>query len=204
MVVKNDTIPMVQLEQAEVEGKLGWKARRYRKRFDKLTRNVVKVYPYAKIASELLDEYNRDLQRISSEGKQKEYMKIAEAELKAEFEGEIRNMTFSQGIALIKLIDRETGDTSYELIKELKGSFSAFVWQTLAKLFGHDLRTRYEPKGEDALMERVVRRIENGDLPVAQRKPMTAKARKRLERRKKRIYKKYGLDELRTSTSLND
>lgn len=174
------------------------------RRYDKLTRNVVKVYPYAKIASELLDEYNHDLQLISSEGRQKDYMKIAEAELKAEFEGEIRNMTVSQGHALIKLIDRETGDTSYELIKELKGSFSAFIWQTLAKLFGSDLRAQYDPEGDDAMMESIVQRIEKGELYVAKRKPMTAKARKRLERKKKRIYKKYGLEELRTSTSINE
>ena len=168
--------------------------------YNKLTKNVVKVYPYAQIASSLLEQYNKDLQFITSKTEQKQYMKIAEAELKAEFEGDIRNMTISQGRALIKLIDRETGDSSYELIKELKGSFSAFVWQTLARVFGSDLREKYDPEGADAMMESVVRRIERGELFVPTRAPMTAKAKRRLEKKKKKIYKKYGLDELRTTT----
>ena len=202
ILIEADTVPVVKLAPAEVEGKWTPRSRREFKRYTKLTRNVVKVYPYARIAADLLTVYNNDLARISSEGKQKEYMKIAEAELKAEFEGEIREMTISQGHALIKLIDRETGDTSYELIKELKGSFSAFVWQTLARVFGSDLRAQYDPNGADALMESIVQRIERGELYVPARAPMTAKAKKRLEKKKKKIYRKYGLDDLRTSTSI--
>ena len=204
IVVDEDTVPVVKLGQAEVDGEWTPRSRRQYKRYTKLTKNIVKVYPYARIASDLLEEYNRDLQMITSEGKQKEYLKIAEAELKAEFEGEIREMTISQGHVLIKLIDRETGDTSYELIKELKGSFSAFVWQTLARVFGSDLKSQYDANGEDAMMESIVQRIERGELYVPPRPPMTAKAKKRLEKKKRRIYKKYGIDELRTSTSLID
>lgn len=202
VVVGEDTIPVVSLEAVEVEGDWTPGSKREFHRYTKLTKNVVKVYPYAKIASSLLAEYNRDLEYIRSGSEQKDYLKIAEAELKAEFEGEIRNMTISQGRILIKLIDRETGDSSYELIKELKGSFSAFVWQTLARVFGSDLRVKYDPNGADAMMESIVRRIERGELYVPARAPMTAKAKKRLEKKKKKIYKKYGLDELKTTTSI--
>jgi len=203
VVVGEDTIPVVSLGPVQIEGEWTPGSKREFHRYTKLTRNVVKVYPYAKIASGLLEEYNRDLQIITSEGEQKKYIKIAEAELKAEFEGEIRKMTISQGRALIKLIDRETGDSSYDLIKELKGSFSAFIWQTLARVFGSDLRAKYDPKGADAMMESIVVRIERGELYVPVRAPMTAKAKKRLEKKKKKIYKKYGLDELRTTTFFN-
>jgi len=204
IIIEEDTIPLVRLKAADIEGRWSPKSQREYKRYTKLTRNVVKVYPYAQVAGDLLEEYNRDLRAITSQSEQKKYLKIAEAELKAEFEGEIRNMTISKGHALIKLIDREAGDTSYELIKELKGSFSAFVWQTLARMFGSDLRAQYDPHGEDAMMESIVQRIERGELYVPIRPPMTAKAKKRLEKKKNRIYKKYGLDDLRTSTQVSD
>ena len=202
VIIEDDTVPVVLLGPVQVEGEWTPGSKREFHRYTKLTKNVVKVYPYAKIASGLLAEYNRDLQYITSGREQKDYLKIAEAELKAEFEGEIRNMTISQGRTLIKLIDRETGDSSYELIKELKGSFAAFIWQTLARVFGSDLRVKYDPNGADAMMESIVRRIERGELYVPARAPMTAKAKKRLEKKKKKIYKKYGLDELKTTTAI--
>jgi len=71
-------------------------------------------------------------------------------------------MTISEGIILIKLIDRETGDCSYELISELRGSFSAFMWQSLARLFGHNLKSEYDGEGDDAAIEEIVGEIEMG------------------------------------------
>ena len=65
---------------------------------------------------------------------------------------------------LVKLIDRETGQTSYELVKQLRGSFVAFMWQGLARLFDHDLKAEYDPEGTDATMEIIVQRIERGEL----------------------------------------
>jgi hypothetical protein len=135
-----------------------WAERRYRR----LVRNLKKVYPYAVLAGDMLEELNDELKEIDSERKRKEYIKKMEDELLAQYEDELKSLTISQGRLLIKLIDRETGDTSYELVKELRGSFSAFFWQALARLFGSNLKAEYDPDGEDQLIEQIVVRIEKG------------------------------------------
>jgi len=192
-VVDGDTIATVQLREAQVMSR--WKARdrREAERYDRLTRNVVKVYPYARLTGELLREYEHDLSRIERENDQDLYIKLAEAELRAEFEAELKDLTISQGQVLIKLIDRETGKTSFDLVKDLRGGFQAFAWQSLARLFGQNLKSGYDAHGEDLLVEVIVNRIERGELPLAARQPRTAKAQARLEKRKTRLYRKYGL-----------
>ncbi|MFK5968672.1 MAG: DUF4294 domain-containing protein, partial [Candidatus Marithrix sp.] len=87
-----------------------------------------------------------------------------EKELKKEFEDELKNLTMTQGKLLIKLVDRETGKTTYELVKQLRGSLSAFFWQSLAKLFGSNLKTEYDAAGEDKLIEDILIRIDNGQI----------------------------------------
>ncbi|MGQ9848142.1 MAG: DUF4294 domain-containing protein, partial [Bacteroidales bacterium] len=105
-----------------------------------------------------------ELKKIPTEEGRKEYLKIAEKKLRADFEDEIKNLTMSEGRLLIKLINRETGKTSYELIKQLKGSFNAFLYQQIARLFGENLKEEYDAKGEDKYIEEIVIRIENGEL----------------------------------------
>ena len=92
-----------------------------------------------------------------------------EADLKAEFEGELKKLTIKQGIILVKLIDRETGATSYDLIKSLRGSFSAFIWQSMARLFGSNLKLEYDPYGEDYMIEEIVQQLESGQIPYIKR-----------------------------------
>ncbi|HRH70467.1 MAG: DUF4294 domain-containing protein [Flavobacteriales bacterium] len=193
VVVNGDTIPVVQLPELNVEARWRPRDRRAAERYTKLVRQVVKVYPYARLTGQLLAEYEHDMQQIERSGDQDLYIKLAEAELRAEFEAEVKDLTVSQGKILVKLIDRQTGRTSYSLVKQLRGSFVAFVWQGMAKLFGQDLKSDYDPTGEDATIELIVQRIERGELPLAERTPRTAKAQARLEKRKARLYKKYGL-----------
>jgi hypothetical protein len=130
---------------------------------------VVKVYPYAKVAGQMLEYFDDTLQTFRSENKRKAYLKKVEEELKEEFGGELKKLTIKQGIILVKLIDRETGSTSYDLIKQLRGSFSAFIWQSLARLFGSNLKLEYDPYGEDALIEEIVVQIEAGIIPYQPR-----------------------------------
>ncbi|MCB0794508.1 MAG: DUF4294 domain-containing protein [Flavobacteriales bacterium] len=191
-VSHGDTLIVVDLPGTEVDGIMGRRARREFQRYTKLTRTVQKVYPYARITGDLLREYEHDLARIDKRKDQELYLRLAEAELKAEFEADIRDLTISQGRMLIRLIDRETGDTSYELVKRLRGSFEAFIWQGVAKLFGNDLKDTYDPAGVDRYVEFVVQRIERGELATIARKPRTEKAQARLEKRKARLYRKYG------------
>lgn len=193
IVIEGDTVPIVDLATAFVETRWTARDRRQSERYDRLTRNVTRVYPYAKLTADLLLEYEHDMSLMERASDQELYLKLAEAELRAEFEAEVKDLTVSQGKALIKLIDRETGRTSYQLVQQLRGGFTAFMWQGMARLFGHDLKSHYDPVGDDQLIEVVVQRIERGELAVAVVPPRTAKAQARLEKRKARLYKKYGL-----------
>ncbi len=78
------------------------------------------------------------------------------------FAPELKRLTIIQGRILIKLIDRETGNTTYELIKKLRGSFSAFMWQSIARLLGDNLKAEYNAKEDDKMIEDIIIRIENG------------------------------------------
>ena len=162
IIVDGDTLYVTSLEEVyifpEPTFDSWWAERRYRR----LVRNLKRVYPYAVIAGDMLYELNEELKYIESERKRKEYIRQKEDELMSEYEDELKKLTITQGRLLIKLIDRETGNTSYELVKELRGSFSAFFWQTLARLFGSSLKTEYDPEGEDELIEQIVVRIEKG------------------------------------------
>jgi hypothetical protein len=106
----------------------------------------------------------REFRSIESEKKRKQYIKRMEKEIKNEFKDDIKNMTINQGRLLLKLIDRETGNTSYALLDELKGSFTAAFWQTVARIFGHNLKAEYEPNGRDYLIERIVVLIEHNQI----------------------------------------
>lgn len=162
-VVKGDTIPVVQLKEVNISGYRIVKKSEFR-RTTRLIRHVKKVYPYAKIAGIKLKEYNEILLNTSDKRERKKILKRAEKEIKEEFGNDLRKLTFSQGKILIKLIDRETGDSSYDLVKDLRGGFSAFFYQTFARIFGYNLKAKYDPTGEDSLIELIVLMIENGSL----------------------------------------
>ncbi len=164
-VIDGDTVPIVHLHTIVVAEQ--WSARkrkRYSKRYQKLIRDVKKAYPYAKLAGKKMKLYEADLKKLPTDRARRKFMKKVEAELRDEFEGDLRNLTVKQGVILIKLVDRETGDTSYELVKQFRGAFSAFFWQSVARLFGHNLKMDYDPFGEDYLIEEVIRLIETGKV----------------------------------------
>jgi hypothetical protein len=137
-----------------------------RNKYNKLQKKVVKVYPYARAAAEIMRYYETRYANISDQRAKKAYLEMAESQMKAQFEKDLRELTVSEGVILIKLIDRETGQSSYELVRDLKGKMSAFMWQGLARVFGHNLKDTYEAEGEDALIESIVESIEDGSIPV--------------------------------------
>lgn len=179
VVTEGDTIPYVLLEPVDIAEMRKWRSKKFQRRYGRLEKYVVKVYPYAKIAGEKIREYEANVAGINNETKKKLYMKKAETELKAEFEGEIRNMTINEGRVLIKLIDRETGTTSYDIIKEFRGGFSAFMWQAVSRLFGNNLKEEYNSNGDDEIIEEIVLRIENGELILPPRVKEEPKSKKR-------------------------
>ena len=137
------------------------------KQFQILQNRVYKVYPYAKLASDRLTALNKGMARLNSNREKKKYFKIVEDYLNNEFEDRLKKLSRKQGQILVKLIHRQTGITTYELIKTLKSGFKAFVSNTTANLFDISLKTEYKPYevNEDYLIETVlVRAFESGRL----------------------------------------
>ncbi|MDQ3190318.1 MAG: DUF4294 domain-containing protein [Bacteroidota bacterium] len=163
-VINGDTIAFVTLKEFSLYSPRVFKTEKQAKQYGRLLRDVKAAYPYAKIASAKLKEYNDILLSFKTEKERKEFLKKAESEMKAEFENDLKNLTLRQGRILIKLVDRETGNSSYNLVKELKGSFSAFMWQSLARMFGSSLKDRYDAQGDDKMIEEIIILIENGDV----------------------------------------
>lgn len=163
LVVDGDTLPMIKMTPVNVLAPKVFKNKREERRYWRLVRNVRKAYPYAKIAGEKLAKYEKDLVDKNKWTK-KRIMKRVEDELLEEYGGEMKDLTITQGRILLKLIDRETGDTSYDIIKEMRGRLSAMFWQGLAVMFESDLKSEYDPTGEDKEIEEIVQRIELGQL----------------------------------------
>ncbi|MDR3351050.1 MAG: DUF4294 domain-containing protein [Prevotellaceae bacterium] len=132
------------------------------KEYRKLVYNFRKVYPYALMAKQQTDAMERELAALSSKKEREELIKKYERNLFAEFERPIRKLTFSQGKLLLKLVDREVGQTSYYVIKDLKGGFTAFFWQGIARLFGANLKKPYDKYGEDRKVEELVKLYQEG------------------------------------------
>lgn len=164
VIVGDDTIPMITLPSVVIVSESEFRSKKESYKYRKLKRDVKKVYPYAKLARQKLEKYESELAGIDKKRDRKKTMKKVEKELKEEYGDELKNLTISQGQILLKLIDRETGQTSYELVKELRGVLSAFFWQTMAGLVGSSLKVEYDPNGADADIEHIVIMIENGLL----------------------------------------
>lgn len=161
IVVGADTFPMTWLPDLFITERLPRKYRRQQIRYDRLRHNVYKTYPYAVTAAKILRDVDEQLLLYTEDRKaQKAYLRSLEQELKAEFKGELENLTISQGQVLVKLINRETGKPCFHIIKELKGGFSAVIWQSLALLFQNNLKKEYDPHGADQEIEKIVLEIE--------------------------------------------
>ena len=156
----NESIPM---ELVNVVGE----SKKSRNRYIRLERNVRKVYPYANKISELLVEYSSIIDSLEEYSgiiryqKKRDIFSKIEEELISKYGHSIKKLTKSQGRILIRLVDRETNRTSYKIIKDFRNIFSAGFWQITARVFGHNLRSIYNPnKGEDRMIEYIINRIE--------------------------------------------
>jgi len=111
-----------------------------------------------------MKEYERVLEETSKKRERKKIMKQAEVELKDEFSEELKNLTYMQGEILLKLIDRETQTSGYDIVKDMRGGFKASFYQGFARLFGFNLKDRYDPEGRDREIEEIVQLIEKGRI----------------------------------------
>ena len=159
--LEKESIPM---ELVSVFGK----NKKSKKRYTRLEKNVRKVYPYAIKISDMLIDYSTIMDSLEQYSglikykKKRDIFSKIEAELISEYGYSIKKLRKSQGRILIRLVDRETSKTSFDIIKDFRNIFSAGFWQLTAKIFGHNLRSAYNPnKGEDRMIEYIINRIEN-------------------------------------------
>ena len=156
------------------------------KKWNKTKFYVRSVYDYAKIASSMLEGFNDTLALLSSNRIKKQYLKRANKMLKNEFGDEIRKMSINRGTHLMKLIYRNTGLTTYDIIKLYRGSGKAFWFQTLCLVNGQNLKKEYDPEGEDYLIEKAVSLIESGRMNYFKRVPNTESGKKAVKLSKKK------------------
>jgi hypothetical protein len=135
-----------------------------KRRYTRLIFNVKKAYPYAKMASAEYKMVSEHILTLTTDRERRLYINEVEKNLLGEYEEELKKLTITQGRILLKLVDREVGETSYDILKDLKGSFTAVFWQTLARIFGNNLKSEFDPDGEDKLLNEIVIQIENGQL----------------------------------------
>lgn len=166
VAVDAEGIPVYQMEEVQIRAKRSSRrdSRRMEnqmKKFNKLRYNILKTLPYANEAGRNLKIINAEMARIPTQEGKDAYMESRENFLFGRYEKEVRDLTISQGKVLVKLIDRQTGSTTYSLIRDYKSGTSAFFWNGIGKIFGYDLKEEYDPE-EDFAIEVIVRSIEAG------------------------------------------
>ncbi len=134
------------------------------RRYRKLVDAVIKVYPVAQIARRRMAEMEAELTRLPDEKAQREYTKSVARQIEKEYTPVLRNMTTTQGRVLLKLIDRQTDYTAYQILREFRGGFVAGFWQSVGRIFGQNLKSEYDAKSEDRALEQIVLYYEAGLL----------------------------------------
>ncbi|MBS1525576.1 MAG: DUF4294 domain-containing protein [Bacteroidetes bacterium] len=147
-IMDGELMPMIVGKEVKVVDERIFKSQADRDAYRRLKYNIYKVLPYAKFAADRYDRLQRNLATTADKRRQKRMVDTCETEIKDMFKKEIENLTISQGDILIKLIDRQTGTTSYDLVKDLKGGLKAFMLQSVARIFGHNLKDEYDPSEE--------------------------------------------------------
>lgn len=163
-VYKGDTIPNILYPSAYIYPQISFKNDKEREEFVYLVYNIKKVLPIAIMINNLIIETYEYLEALPNDKEREIHIKRVEKGLKEQYTAQMKKLTFKQGKLLIKLIDRQSNQTSYELIKAFMGPFKAFSYQAFAALFGASLRKTYDPQGEDKLTERVVVMVLQGQI----------------------------------------
>ncbi|MBQ9705543.1 MAG: DUF4294 domain-containing protein [Paludibacteraceae bacterium] len=158
-----DTVYLAYLHDLYVYPPMRFKSKKQEKFYWRTVRDVKLTLPIAKILNKEIIKTDRVMSRMNRR-EQRKFWKQYEKVLYAQYEDKFRRMTASQGQMLMKLIDRETGRTSYDVIKYYKGSFVANFFQTWAKMFGNDLKAEYDGSDRDKITERIITLVEAGQL----------------------------------------
>ena len=164
IIQKGDTIPLMQLPTVYVYKPLVFKNKREQRAYNRLVHNVKKTLPIAKEVNRAIIETYEYLQTLPDDKAREKHLRMVEKGVKEQYTPRLKKLTFSQGKLLIKLIDRESNSSSYELVKAFLGPFKAGFYQAFAAIFGASLKKEYHPEDEDALIERIVLQVESGQL----------------------------------------
>lgn len=164
IIVGSDTIPFFVLPTYYCYPPLRFKNKKEEQFYWRTVRDVKVVLPYVRHIRRVMEKTNEALMSMPDKASRDAYMKNFEKRIYKENETKFKDLTLNQGKLIIRLLDRETNNTSYELIKAYRGSFSAGFWQVFALVLGADLKTKYGTKEEDAVIERVIVLVEAGQL----------------------------------------
>lgn len=164
VVEGNDTIPLIFLKEVLCYPPLKFNNDKERREYDRLVRDVKRTLPYAKLVYNTLIETYEYIQTLPDDKAKDAHLKRMEKELFKQYKPELRKLTLSQGKLLLKLIDRECNQSSYQLVSAFLGKFRASFWNLFANMLGASLKTEYDPKGKDAMTERIARLVERGQI----------------------------------------
>ncbi|MBL4560153.1 MAG: DUF4294 domain-containing protein [Labilibaculum sp.] len=173
-VVFLDTNLHVNLDEVKILRYKKRKKKHYRntRKYWRTIRNIRLVYPYAEGATMTIENLNKELVTIENKKQRRKLIRREYKGLMKEYKRPLMKFKISQGKLLMKLIDRETGNTSYNHLKELKGSFTAIFWQSVATMFGSSLKAEYDPLGDDWMIEEILDRMKRNELRSPGKLPM--------------------------------
>jgi hypothetical protein len=162
IILEGDSIfrSSIELNEVYLFSRLSFDSYKEKLRYYILRRKTLKVYPYAKLAAERLVDLNERLTKIKSKKKRRQYTKIVQRYIEQEFSAELKKLTRTEGQILVKLIYRQTGETAFELVKDLRNGWRAFWYQTTAKMFKISIKEEFHPESihEDYLIEDILQR----------------------------------------------
>jgi hypothetical protein len=160
IVYNGDTIPYKVLEFVFLYSKITEAQMNAAAKYNRLRNAVYVTYPYARRAGIVMNDINAKLTNVSDKQARKKYIQSREKELKKEFSDPLTNLSVYQGKVLMKLINRETGNNCYEIIKEYKGGVTARMYQTVAFFFSSNLKQSYDAGGDDVVIEKFVKEVQ--------------------------------------------
>jgi hypothetical protein len=160
IIYNGDTMPAKLYAVVDVYHYMSHAMRKRKEAMTRLRNAVYVTYPYARKAGMILNDMNMELAKMNTESEKNVYIKSKEKELKKEFTDPMEKLSVYQGKVLMKLINRQTGNNCYEIIKDYRGGFSARVWQTVAFFFGSSLKQPYDAQGDDHDIEVIVQEVE--------------------------------------------
>jgi len=163
-VVNGDTIYNAYLPEAVIFPRLVFKSDKERLEYTKLVRDVKKTLPYANQVAKSIIETYEFMELLPDKKAKQKHLEAAQKYIMDEYKPKMKKLTKNQGKILVKLIDRQTNSSAYDIVKSLLGPLKATFYNTFAGLFGNSLKTQYDPEGKDKMIERIVIEVEQGTI----------------------------------------